>query len=416
MSLFEEVIKAQQNLQQVVNRTPLTFIDSLSEKYGAKIYLKREDLQPVRSYKLRGAYNKMSSLSEEEKQRGIVCASAGNHAQGVAYSCQKLNIQGIIVMPETTPKQKIKKVKDIGKDLVEVILEGVTYDDAGKFAQKLCEYRNLVFIHPFDDELVIAGQGTVGLEILEDADFEIDYVLIPIGGGGLASGLSTVFKEKSPKTKLIGAEPESAKSMIAAFENNAPITLEEIDSFIDGAAVKRVGEKTFEICKNSLHKIYGVPEGKVCSVMLDLYNDSAIVAEPAGALSIAALDEIADEIKGKNVVCILSGSNNDIVRMEEIKERSMLYEGLKHYFIINFPQKAGALKELVTHVLGKGTDITYFQYIKKISRETGPAVVGVELPDKSEFEELSKRLHEFDPKHKHLNNDEVLFSLIVEKN
>ena len=416
MSDLQQIQAARENLRGIVLHTPLTKIDSLSEKYGANIFLKREDLQPVRSYKLRGAYNKMASLSQEEKERGIICASAGNHAQGVAYCCQKLNIKGIIVMPETTPKQKIKRVKALGKDWVQVILEGVTFDDANQFAQTLRHHRNLVFIHPFDDDLVIAGQGTIGIEILEDAGFPVDYLVIPIGGGGLAAGLSTVFKAKSATTKIIGAEPSSARSMYEAVLHGQPFTLQEIDSFVDGAAVKRVGEKTFDIFKDKYDKILGVPEGKVCSAMLDLYNDNAIVAEPAGALSIAALDQISEDIKGKNVVCILSGSNNDIVRMEEIKERSMLYEGLKHYFIINFPQKAGALKDLVTHILGEGTEITYFQYIKKISRETGPAVVGLELPDKNDFEELVEKLKTFDPKFKHLNQDEVLFSLIVEKN
>lgn len=319
--LFKKIKEAQQHLKGVALHTPLMFNETLSEYYGANIFLKREDLQPVRSYKLRGAYNKMSSLSEEEKQRGVICASAGNHAQGVAYSCQNLGIKGIIVMPETTPKQKIKRVKALGKELVEVILHGITYDDANAFAQNLRTEKDLVFIHPFDDELVIAGQGTIGLEILEDASEPIDYVVIPIGGGGLTAGLVTVFNELSPETKIIGAEPQSARSMFHAMENGQPITLNEIDSFVDGAAVKRVGTKNFEICKGKLYKILGVPEGKVCSVMLDLYNDNAIVAEPAGALSIAALEQIKDEIKGKNVVCILSGSNNDIVRMAGNKRK-----------------------------------------------------------------------------------------------
>lgn len=410
---IDEINCAQINLKGIARKTPLDFNANLSRQFEANISLKREDLQIVRSYKLRGAYNKIVQLAEQEKQNGVICASAGNHAQGVAYSCQQLNIKGKIVMPTTTPQQKIKQVKWFGKEHIEIILHGDTFDDASAYAHQLSIENHLTFIHPFDDEKVIAGQGTVALEILEENNAPIDYIFVPIGGGGLASGIISVFKSFSPNTKIIGIEPSGASSMAEAIKHNKTTALKKIDPFVDGAAVKKVGEKTFEICSNGLTSTYAVPEGKVCSTILRLYNEDAIVVEPAGALSVAALDFFKEEIKGKNVVCILSGSNNDITRMEEIKERSLQYEGLKHYFIISFPQRAGALKELVNDVLGKNDDITYFQYIQKNNKETGPAVVGVELDKKEDFEHLIYRLenHHFD--YQYLNTDNTLFSLMI---
>jgi threonine dehydratase len=379
MELLEEIKAAKENLHGIILETPCSLSINLSSQYGASIYLKREDLQVVRSYKIRGAYNKIKSLQTKEREQGIVCASAGNHAQGVAYSCHLLNIQGTIFMPATTPKQKIKQVELFGKDNVHIILEGDTFDDTYKKAIEFCEANNNVFVHPFDDEKVIAGQGTVGLEILEQLKEKIDYLFVPIGGGGLSAGVSTVFSALSPSTKIIGVEPLGAPSMKTSIAANQNITLDEIDKFVDGAAVKRVGDLNFEICKKNLDDIVLVPEGKVCSTILKLYNEEAIVVEPAGALSIAALDFYQEEIKGKNCVCVVSGSNNDITRTEEIKERSLFYEGLKHYFLIQFPQRPGALKDFVTEILGLDDDITFFQFSKKNNRESGPAVVGIEL-------------------------------------
>lgn len=413
MIKLEDIYNAKVKLQGVVLRTPLTTNENLSEQYGANITLKREDLQPVRSYKLRGAYNKISSLSPEEMKQGVVCASAGNHAQGVAYACNKLNIKATVFMPLTTPKQKVNKVKLFGKDKVEVILKGDTFDESFERASKYCDENNEVFIHPFDGDEIIAGQGTVGLEILEDSTQSIDYLFVPIGGGGLIAGISTVFKQLSPQTKIIGVEPKGAASMKTSIANGFNTALEDIDKFVDGAAVKRVSDSAFEIGKKNIDDIILVPEGKVCTTILRLYNEDAIVVEPAGALTISALDFYADEIKGKNVVCIVSGGNNDITRTEEIKERSLLYEGLKHYFLINFSQRPGALKEFVNDILGPDDDITYFQYTKKNNREAGPAVVGIELNNPNDLAPLEGRLRERRIKFQHLNDHRDLFTHLI---
>lgn len=391
---LENVKAAAKNLEGVADITPLNKNRNLSKQFASTVLFKREDLQVVRSYKIRGAYNKMSSLNADEKKRGIVCASAGNHAQGVALSCKLLKVKGTIFMPSPTPNQKINQVKMFGEDFIEVVIEGDTFDDAFNLANSSCTAQNKTFIHPFNDEKVIEGQATVGLEILSQTTKKIDYVFVAVGGGGLSSGLSSVFKHLSPATKIIGVEPEGAPSMLTSLKNKKVTALEKIDSFVDGAAVKRVGDLNFEICQQNLHKMVTIPEGKICQIILDLYNKDAIVVEPAGALSIAALDSFAEEIKGKNVVCIVSGSNNDITRTAEIKERAMLFANLKHYFIVKFPQRAGALKEFVAEVLGPKDDITHFEYTKKTNRENGAAVVGLELKSAKDLAPLIQRMKE----------------------
>ncbi|HKX85039.1 MAG TPA: threonine ammonia-lyase IlvA [Flavobacterium sp.] len=413
MSLLNEILKAKKKLKGVVQTTPLLENRNMSDEFSANIVLKREDLQIIRSYKIRGAYNKISLLSNEKKTNGIVCASAGNHAQGVAFSCHLLQIKGTIYMPKTTPNQKIKQVKSFGKDYVDVVLIGDTFDDAYKNGLKFANNNNKMFIHPFDDKEVIAGQGTVGLEILEASNSFIDYVFVPIGGGGLSAGLSTVFKELSPKTKIIGVEPLGAPSMKIAMENGKNCSLDSIDKFVDGAAVKQVGYLNFEICKENLDDIVLVPEGKVCTTILRLYNEEAIVVEPAGALTIAALDFYKEKIKGKNVVCIVSGSNNDIERTEEIKERSLLYEGLKHYFMIQFPQRPGALKEFVNNILSPDDDITFFQFTKKNNRELAPALVGLELKNKADINDIMSKMDAYGFQYRYLNEKEDLYTQLI---
>ncbi|MBI1838139.1 MAG: threonine ammonia-lyase IlvA [Flavobacteriia bacterium] len=413
MVTLKKIEKAHKALQKIVFHTPLMKNVNLSDRYASEIFLKREDLQLVRSYKLRGAYNKMFHLTTFLQSKGVVCASAGNHAQGVAYSCNLLNVKGTIFMPLTTPKQKIKQVELFGKHWVDVVLKGDTFDDAYLEAVEFATQTKQAFIHPFDDEMVIAGQGTVALEILEDSVSPIDYLFVPIGGGGLAAGMCTVFKALSPKTKIIGVEPFGASSMKNSIYNGVNTTLEKIDKFVDGAAVKRVGELTFEICKDKLDEVILVPEGLVCSTILSLYNEEAIVVEPAGALTISALNLCAPRIKGKVVVCVVSGSNNDIMRTEEIKERSLFYEGLKHYFLIQFPQRPGALRLFVTEVLGENDDITYFQFSKKNNRESGPAVVGIELKEKNDFEQICKRLENLNFNFQYLNENQALFSQLI---
>lgn len=411
--LVADIAEAKERLSGVVEQTPLAFNLNLSDYYGAKIYLKREDLQVVRSYKIRGAYNKISALSDNQKANGVVCASAGNHAQGVAYACRLLDIHGTIFMPTPTPGQKVNQVKNFGGDKVDIVLIGDTFDDAFAEATQFCEKSESTFIHPFNDAEVIAGQGTVGIEILEQISEPIDYLIMPIGGGGLASGVSTWFREHSPNTKIIGVEPKGAAAMIASVEADELTTLEHIDKFVDGAAVRVVGDMTFKICKENLHEFIKVPEGQICTTILKMYNEEAIVAEPAGVLSISALEFLKEEIKGKTVVSVLSGGNNDIVRTEEIKERSLLYEGLKHYFIISFPQRAGALRQFLVDVLGPNDDITHFQYSKKNSRERGPAVIGVELKYKSDFDGLIERLKKLNFKYEYLNENPQLFHHLI---
>jgi threonine dehydratase len=410
---LEAINKAKLTLNEILSTTPLTTNLNLSEQYGANVLLKREDLQIVRSYKIRGAYNKMRNLTGKERQMGVICASAGNHAQGVAYSCLKLGIMGKIYMPATTPKQKIGQVRMFGKQFVEIVLTGDTYDDASREARKDCAESGKIFIHPFDDQVVIEGQATVALEIIQSSTCTIDYLFVPIGGGGLISGVGSYFRQVSPTTKIIGVEPAGAPSMKSSLKAGEVITLEEIDKFVDGAAVQRVGDLPFEICRRVVDDIVLVPEGRVCTKILDLYNRDAIVVEPAGALSIAALDYYAGQISGKNVVCIVSGSNNDITRTEEIKERSMLFEGLKHYFIVRFPQRAGALRDFLSNVLGPGDDITHFEYTKKNNREKGPAFVGIELTDKNDLDGLIQRMNENGFIHEYLNEKPDLFQYLI---
>jgi len=410
---IKSIYEAKRNINKVINSTPLQHNQSLSEIYGAKILLKREDLQKTRSYKLRGAFNKISQLSEEDRSYGVVCASAGNHAQGFALSCKELNINGKIFMPVTTPKQKVKKASMYGGDNVEIILTGDTFDEANNAAIAESKKHKSIIVHPFNDYKIIEGQGTIALEILESSDDPIDYIFLPIGGGGLASGVCSVIKEISPTTQIIGVEPEGAASMKAAFDAGVNVKLDGISTFVDGAAVKQVGEITYNICKNNIDELITVPEGKICTTILRLYNEEAIVAEPAGALSIAALELNKEKIKGKNIVCIVSGGNNDITRMEEIKERSLLYEKLKHYFMIRFPQRPGALREFLVNVLGPDDDITQFEYKKKNSRAEVPALVGIVVKKREDLDALIKRMKEMKIRFEYIDEKSDIFHYFI---
>lgn len=407
------IFAAARTLKSVVHHTPLQPNLLYSEEYGANILFKREDMQVVRSYKIRGAYNKMASLRPETLKNGIVCASAGNHAQGVAWSCRKMQVKGTIFMPHTTPRQKLKQVQFFGKEYVELVLSGDTFDAAFELATAHAAEHDKTFIHPFDDPGVIAGQATVGVEIFNDAETPIDYLLVPIGGGGLAAGMVSYFRHVSPATKIIGVEPLGAPAMKQSIEKGENTTLKDIDKFVDGAAVKRVGDLTFSICRKALDRVLAIPEGKVCTTMLKLYNEAAIVAEPAGALSIAALDELKEEIKGKTVVCVLSGGNNDITRTEEIRERSLLYEGVKHYFMIRFAQRSGALRDFLNNVLGPNDDIVRFEYMQKNNRETGPALVGLELKDREDFVALMAKMEQRGINYEYLNDKQDLFQFLL---
>ena len=409
----EDILIANQLLKDVVSHTPLQLNKRLSEMYDCNVYIKREDLQYVRSFKLRGAYYKIKRIETEAREKGIICASAGNHAQGVAFACARLKISGKIFMPQTTPKQKIDQVKMFGKDFVEIVLVGDTFDDASAHAMEAAEQEERIFIHPFDDLDIIAGQGTVAVEVMNDIEEPIDFVFASIGGGGLMAGISTYIKNLSPLTKMIGVEPEGASSMKASIVNGAVTTLDTIDKFVDGAAVKCVGKQTYDICKRYVDEIISVPEGKVCTSILSLYNEHAIIAEPAGALPIAALDYFKDQIKGKSVVCVISGGNNDIGRMQEIKEKSLLHEGLLYYFIINFPQRAGALRQFLDTVLGPDDDITTFEYTKKHNKENGPGLVGIELKRKEDYAGLLQRMQQNGFPFTEVNKDSTLFELLI---
>ena len=409
----KDIEKAAGILEEILEPTPLQFNHRLSASYDAEIFLKREDLQTVRSYKIRGAYNKIRSLSPDVLKYGIVCASAGNHAQGVAFSCNKLHIMGSIYMPTTTPRQKIDSVKMFGKEYVDIVLTGDTFDAANAAAVEYAKRSGKTFIPPFDDQKIIEGQGTIGLEITRQMKTPLDYIFIPIGGGGLASGVGAFIKQTWPDTKIIGVEPAGAACMKASIENGYPTELESINKFVDGAAVKKAGQLTYGVCKDVLDDIIPVPEGAVCTTIIEMYNKNAIVVEPAGALSVAALRQYADKIKGKRVGCIISGSNNDIIRMEEIREKSMIYEGLKHYFIVNFPQRPGAILSFIRDIIGPTDELVYIQYIKKTNKEEGPALIGIEVASKDDFHALIKRMEANNILYEYINENNKLLEILI---
>ncbi|MFM0877444.1 threonine ammonia-lyase IlvA [Streptococcus suis] len=416
MITAKNVEQAYSVLKRVVVRTPLDYSRYLSEKYGATIYLKRENEQRVRSFKIRGAYYAISQLTDDEKSRGVVCASAGNHAQGVAYTCQEMQIPATIFMPITTPQQKIGQVKFFGGDYVEIRLVGDTFDESAKAAQDYTQESGKTFIDPFDDENVQAGQGTVAYEILEEAEeqtISFDQILVPIGGGGLVAGVSAYLKEHAPEIKIVGVEASGARSMKAAFDKGRPVKLDQIDKFADGIAVQKVGKSTYEVARKYVDRLIGVDEGWISGTILDLYSKLGIVAEPAGAATIAALEVVKDQIKGQTICCIISGGNNDINRMPEMEERALIYEGIKHYFVVNFPQRPGALREFVNEILGPNDDITRFEYIKRANKGTGPVLIGIALGDKTDYAQFISRLEEFDPQYINLHENDSLYKMLV---
>ncbi len=406
---LESIEEASKKLKGVAVQTPLQFSKRLSSRYNANVYLKREDLQEVRSYKIRGAYNLMSSFSSSDK---AVCASAGNHAQGVALSASLLKIHATIFMPVTTPRQKINKVRQFGGKWVIVNLTGLNYDESFKEAKKFCKKTKSFFVHPFDDEKVISGQGTVGKEIYEQIDSP-DYVVCPVGGGGLISGTSFYLKSKTKGVKIFGVEPKEAPAMHNSLKKGKVVSLSSLSSFVDGAAVRKVGRKTFKIVSDFVDDVVLVSEGEVCTSMINLYQNEGVIAEPAGALSIAALEKIKDKIKGKSVVCVLSGGNNDIMRYPEIMEKSLISQGRKHYFIIKFTQKPGQLKKFVNNVLGPSDDIVRFEYMKKNSKETGPVFVGIELLKKEDFNPLIHRMKKAKMDYVTVEKNDMLYEYLI---
>ncbi|MGQ7462779.1 threonine ammonia-lyase IlvA [Streptococcus suis] len=416
MITAKNVEQAYDVLKKVVVRTPLDYSRYLSEKYGATIYIKRENEQRVRSFKIRGAYYAISQLSDEEKSLGVVCASAGNHAQGVAYTCQEMQIPATIFMPITTPQQKIGQVKFFGGDFVDIRLVGDTFDESAQAAQEYTRETGKTFIDPFDDANVQAGQGTVAYEILEEAveqTISFDQILVPVGGGGLVAGVSAYLKENAPEIKIIGVEANGARSMKAAFDKGRPVKLASIDKFADGIAVQKVGTSTYEVARKHVDKLIGVDEGWISGTILDLYSKLGIVAEPAGAATVAALEVIKDKIQGQTICCIISGGNNDINRMPEMEERALIYEGIKHYFVVNFPQRPGALREFVNDILGPNDDITRFEYIKRANKGTGPVLIGIALGNKEDYAQFLSRLEDFDPQYINLHENDSLYKMLV---
>lgn len=410
---IEGVQLAVSRLSKVIRKTPWEFNKRLSLLKNASIFFKREDLQQIRSFKIRGAYNKISSLSEEKRGIGIICASAGNHAQGFAFSCNKMQIEGVVYMPATTPQQKVSQVKMFGGKYIKVVLIGDTYDACQKYALKIAKKEGKTFIHAFDDTEVIEGQATIALEILEQSSKPLDYIFVPVGGGGLISGIITVMSILSPETKIIGVEPQGAPSMHQSIISGKRVVLKKIDNFVDGAAVREIGKIPFKICKTQLDEIITVDEGKICQTILDLYNKEGIVAEPAGALAVAGLEKIDKDFEGKRIAILLCGGNNDILRMPEISERALLYASLKHYFMIDFPQRAGALKEFVTEILGPNDDITHFEFSKKSYRTNAPAVVGIKLKKAEDFTLLVERMKIHNFKFDYLNDKQNLFQFLI---
>ncbi|MFI9847480.1 threonine ammonia-lyase IlvA [Nonomuraea sp. NPDC051941] len=386
------ISQAAERLRPVIRHTALEPNQRLSDLLGGQVLLKREDAQVCRSYKVRGAFNLIASLTDEERRRGVVCASAGNHGQGVAFACARLGINGRVYVPSTTPRQKRERIAALGGDRVEVVVGGGTYDEASSAAHADSEHTGAIYVHPFDDVRTMAGQGTVGLEILAQCGEAPHTMVVPVGGGGLISGIAVWLREHSPATRIVGAEPAGAASMRAALDHGEPLALPELDTFVDGAAVGRVGDATFPLVKDLVDEVVAVDEGAVCTEMLDLYQTDGIIAEPAGALAGAAARELLPNASGGPVVCVVSGGNNDVSRYNEVLERSLVHIGLRHYFLVTFPQRPGALRHFLDEVLGEGEDIIVFEYVKKNNRETGPALVGIELERAGDLDSLLSRM------------------------
>ena len=379
-------------LAKVATKTPLQKSERLSEEVGRPVYLKREDLQICRSFKVRGAYVRMAAMDEDERAAGVVCASAGNHAQGVAYACAHLGIQGTIFLPASTPRQKRKRIATIGGKWVEPVIVAGDFDEANRVAAAAAKDGGKVYVHPYDDPYTITGQGSIAVDLDSQLPEDTDMILIPVGGGGLIAGMATWLKAHRPGIRIVGVESQGAASMKAALEAGNPVSLDRVDSFVDGTAVGRAGDLTFQIVRELVDDIVVVPEGAVCTEMLDLYHSEGVIAEPAGALASAAARNFLPQIPNGSVVCLVSGGNNDLSRYAEVTERSGRYEGLRHYFLVTFNQEPGALRSFLNDVLSDGEDIIYFQYTKKNNRDTGPALVGIELPDPSDIKGLRQRM------------------------
>jgi threonine dehydratase len=384
--------QAAERLAGVVTRTPLEPSARLSSRVNAQVWVKREDLQTVRSYKIRGAYNFIVQLDDPTRALGVVCASAGNHAQGVAYACRRLGANGRVYVPGTTPRQKRERIAALGGAHIEVIVVGETYEDAFAAANEDAQRTGATLVPAFDDVRTVAGQGTVALEVVEQLGFVPDVVVVPVGGGGLLAGVGSWLRERHPEVRIAGVEPAGAACMAAALDAGRPVRLPALDSFVDGAAVREAGAVTYPLIRESGAELTSVVEGAICTEMLAMYQSDGIIAEPAGALAAAALGTVVDVEPGQTVVVVVSGGNNDVSRYSEILERSLMHEGLKHYFLVGFPQEPGALRRFLEQVLGPEDDITRFEYVKRTNRELGPALVGIEIPRSADLPGLLARM------------------------
>ena len=387
----QAIDQAAERVTAVVVETPLQLNERLSRLTGASVWLKREDLQPVRSYKLRGAYNLIAQLDPDQRAAGGVAASAGNHGQGVAFACARLSINGKIFIPSTTPRQKRERMTALGEGWIELVVTGDTYDEAAAAATVHSQQTGAVIVPAFDDPRTIAGQGTLAREIVQQFGRAPDVLVLPVGGGGMLAGCLTWLAERHPGTRVVGVEPAGAATMAAALDAGGPRDLPQLDTFVDGAAVRRAGDLTYAIAARHRPAMYTVPEGRICSEMLTLYQTEGVIAEPAGALATASLGLYRPE-PGQTVVAVVSGGNNDVSRYAEIVERALVHEGRKHYFLVNFPQEPGALRRFLDEVLGPDDDITLFEYVKRSNRETGPALVGIELGDPASRPQLLARM------------------------
>jgi len=406
------VAAAAERLRTIARRTPVERSERLSDELGTCVWLKREDLQVGRSYKVRGAYNLISSLGPDERGRGVVCASAGNHAQGVAYGCRALGLHGRVFLPSVTPRQKRERILAIGGSSVELVVAGANYDEACDAAHEACAESGAVLVHAFDDPRTIAGQGTVAMELVEQCPERLGTVVVPVGGGGLIAGMALWLREHHPAVRIVGAEPAGAASMRAALAAGRPVDLDSIDTFVDGAAVGRVGALTHRLVRDLVDEVVAVPEAAVCTEMLRLYQVEGILAEPAGALASTAARQLGGRGDGP-VACVVSGGNNDVSRYADVVERSLVHEGLKHYFLVTFSQQPGALRRFLDGVLGPEDDITLFEYVKKSNRETGPALVGIELARRSDLEGLVERMGSSGLQVERVSPGSALFSFLV---
>ena len=426
---------AAERLAGVVATTPLERNGRLSALLGCEVWLKREDLQTVRSYKARGAYNLIAQLSEAARAAGVVAASAGNHAQGLAYACSALSVRGRVYLPRTTPRQKRDRIAMLGGDMVEIVLGGDTYDEASAAASQDAAASGATLVPAFDDPRTIAGQGTVAREVVAQLGHAPDVMVIPVGGGGLLAGSVAWLGERHPGVQVIGAEPAGAACVAAALAAGGPVTLPEVDTFVDGAAVRRAGDITYPLIAASGARVVTVDEGRVCREMLALYQIDGIIAEPAGALATGALNDLAALPEGApaggaaaagaaaggaavfppgaTVVAVVSGGNNDVSRYAEVVERALIHEGRKHYFLVDFPQEPGALRRFLDEVLGPDDDITLFEYIKRSNRETGPALVGIELSRPEDLPALLDRMKAAPPSIEKIDSASPLFRFLL---